>query len=72
MKEREREKRKEKRRLRLFLLPAAKSWFGASSSENGWSRFIPLRFCLSENYLFVKDSCIIEAEAIVLGIGSPF
>jgi hypothetical protein len=72
MKEREREKRKEKRRLRLFLLPAAKSWFGASSSENGWSRYIPLSFYQSYTYLVVKDICIIEAEVMVLGIGSPF
>jgi len=56
----------------LFLLPAAKSWFGASSSENGWSRYGLLSLYQSNNYLFAKDICMIEAEVIVLGIGSPF
>ncbi|KAJ6901447.1 hypothetical protein NC651_019269 [Populus alba x Populus x berolinensis] len=50
----------------------AKSWFGASSSENGWSRYGPLSLYQSHDYLFAKDICIIEAEVIVLGIGSPF
>jgi len=64
--------REKKKRLRLFLLPAAKSWFGASSSENGWSIFFPLSLYQSRDYLFAKDICIIEAEVIVLGSGSPF
>ncbi|KAI5578046.1 hypothetical protein BDE02_08G003200 [Populus trichocarpa] len=49
-----------------------KSWFGASSSENGWSRYGPLSLYQSNNYLFAKDICIIEAEVIVLGSGSSF
>ncbi|KAH8501885.1 hypothetical protein H0E87_016600 [Populus deltoides] len=49
-----------------------KSWFGASSSENGWSRYGSLSLYQSNNYLFAKDICIIEAEVIVLGSGSPF
>jgi hypothetical protein len=64
--------REEKKRLRLFLLPAVKSWFGASSSENGWSRYGFLSLYQSNNYLFATDICIIEAEVIVLGSGSPF
>jgi hypothetical protein len=63
---------RKKKKLRLFLLPAAKRWFGASSSENGWSKFNPLSFYESHDYLIAKDICIIEAEVIVLGIGSPF
>jgi len=57
--------------LRLFLLPAAKSWFGASSSESVWPTFFPLGLYRSKDHLFAKDICIIEAEVIVLGIGSP-
>ncbi|XP_011014955.1 PREDICTED: ubiquitin carboxyl-terminal hydrolase 13-like [Populus euphratica] len=49
----------------------AKSWFGASSSENGWQYLFP-SFYQSRDYLFAKDICIIEAEVIVIGIGSPF
>jgi len=56
----------------LFLLPAAKYWFAASSSERGWSRYIPLGFYQSHDHFVAKDICIIEAEVIVLGIGSPF
>jgi len=55
----------------LFLLPAAKSWFGASSSESVWPTFFPLGLYRSKDHLFAKDICIIEAEVIVLGIGSP-
>jgi len=64
--------REKKKKLRLFLLPAAKSWFGASSSENGWPIYDPLGLYQSDDHLFAKDICIIEAEVIVLGIGSPF
>jgi hypothetical protein len=64
--------REKKKKLRLFLLPAAKSWFGASSSENGWSRYGLLSLYQSHDHLFAKDICIIEAEVIVLGSGSPF
>ena len=64
--------KKKKYELRLFLLPAAKSWFGASSSVRGWPRYIPLGFDQSYSYLAVKDIWIIEAEVMVLGIGSPF
>ena len=64
--------REKKKRLRLFLLPAAKTWLGASNSQDGWSRYAPLSFYQSRDYLVAKDICIIEAEVIVLGIGSPF
>jgi len=58
--------------LGLFLLPADKIWFDASSSEDGWPRWGPLSIYQSHNFLFAKDICIIEAEVKVLGIGSPF
>ncbi|KAJ6910075.1 hypothetical protein NC652_020927 [Populus alba x Populus x berolinensis] len=44
----------------------AKSWFSASSSESGWSRYISLSFYQSYTYLVVKDICIIEAEVMGL------
>ncbi|KAG6763303.1 hypothetical protein POTOM_030717 [Populus tomentosa] len=51
----------------------AKSWFGASSSENGWSTYGSLiNIYKSQDYLVAKDICIIEAEVMLLGIGSPF
>ncbi|KAL9365888.1 hypothetical protein Peur_043761 [Populus x canadensis] len=50
----------------------AKYWFAASSSERGWSKYIPLGFYQSHDHFVAKDICIIEAEVIVLGIGSPF
>ncbi|KAG6764969.1 hypothetical protein POTOM_028983 [Populus tomentosa] len=50
----------------------AKSWFGASSLANGWPRYGPLSLYQSNDYLFAKDICVIEAEVIVLGIGSLF
>ncbi|KAJ6910136.1 ubiquitin carboxyl-terminal hydrolase 12-like [Populus alba x Populus x berolinensis] len=49
-----------------------KSWFGASSSESGRSKFIPLDFYGHKDVWVAKEICIIEAEVIVLGIGSPF
>ncbi|XP_073266965.1 uncharacterized protein [Populus alba] len=51
----------------------AKSWFGASSSEDGWSTYGSLiNINKAQDYLVAKGICIIEAEVMVLGIGSPF
>jgi hypothetical protein len=63
----------EKKELRLFLLLAAKHWFGASRSESGWTRYVSLDYIYQPNNAYViKDICIIEAEVNVLGISSPF
>uniref|UniRef100_A0A6N2LN32 MATH domain-containing protein n=1 Tax=Salix viminalis TaxID=40686 RepID=A0A6N2LN32_SALVM len=48
-----------------------KRWFDAPSSESGWSKFVSLDYLQSNNYLVAKDTCIIEAEVILLGIRSP-
>ncbi|KAJ6901444.1 hypothetical protein NC651_019266 [Populus alba x Populus x berolinensis] len=57
---------------KLHIVRKDKSWFGASSSEIGWSKLIPLGFYGLKDAWVAKDICIIEAEVIVLGIGSPF
>ncbi|KAG5239434.1 MATH domain and coiled-coil domain-containing protein [Salix suchowensis] len=49
----------------------AKRWFDATSSEIGWPKFVSLDYLQSNNYLVAKDTCIIEAEVILLGIRSP-
>ncbi|KAF9677166.1 hypothetical protein SADUNF_Sadunf08G0079700 [Salix dunnii] len=57
----------------LDLLGKAKHWFGASSSESGWKRFVSLDYIYQSNHAYViQDICMIEAEVIVLGIGSAF
>ena len=62
-----------KKELRLFLLLAAKHWFGASTSESGWTRYVSLDYIYQPNNAYViKGICIIEAEVNVLGISSPF
>uniref|UniRef100_A0A6N2LUY1 MATH domain-containing protein n=1 Tax=Salix viminalis TaxID=40686 RepID=A0A6N2LUY1_SALVM len=58
---------------KLDLSAKAKHWFGASSSESGWTRYVSLDSIYQSNHAYViQDICIIEAEVIVLGIGSAF
>ncbi|KAJ6768445.1 TRAF-LIKE FAMILY PROTEIN [Salix koriyanagi] len=58
---------------KLDLSAKAKHWFGASSSESGWTRYVSLDRIYQSNHAYViQDICIIEAEVIVLGIGSAF
>ncbi|KAJ6318094.1 hypothetical protein OIU76_013607 [Salix suchowensis] len=54
---------------KLDLSAKAKHWFGASSLESGWTRYVSLDSIYQSNHAYViQDICIIEAEVIVLGI----
>ncbi|CAJ1940732.1 unnamed protein product [Sphenostylis stenocarpa] len=51
----------------------ANYWFSASSPENGAPRFMPINSFTNQNsgYL-VKESCLVEAEVMILGVVDDF
>ncbi|XP_014625180.1 LOW QUALITY PROTEIN: uncharacterized protein [Glycine max] len=47
----------------------ANYWFSVSSQENGAARFMPINNFTNQNLGYVvKDSCLVEAEVIILGV----
>ncbi|XP_021889441.1 MATH domain and coiled-coil domain-containing protein At3g58200 isoform X2 [Carica papaya] len=47
----------------------ASNWFGASSPETGWAKYISLGYLNQQsNGCVVKDVCLVEAEVTALGV----